>query len=157
MLTPIIYKSDCNFVSRSLLQVYAQPVFACYEKWLGAKYPESAFFHREYKLPLGLRFTASKLLLRTLFVTFTTVVSLMLPFFNAVLGLLGAAAFFPLTVYFPVSMYIKQSKVPRGSPKWLALQALNVGSLLVSLLAAVGSVADIVERLGHVTMFKTEL
>ncbi|CAM0883905.1 unnamed protein product [Alopecurus aequalis] len=143
-------------------QVYAQPVFACYEKWLRSRYPESAFFHREYalRLPAGrgaLRFTMCKLVLRTAFVATTTVVSLMLPFFNAVLGLLGAAAFWPLTVYFPVTMYTTQAKVPRGSRKWLALQALNVGALLVSLLAAVGSVADIVQRLGHVTMFKTQL
>uniref|UniRef100_A0ACD5XCE0 Uncharacterized protein n=1 Tax=Avena sativa TaxID=4498 RepID=A0ACD5XCE0_AVESA len=142
-------------------QVYAQPVFACYEKWLRSRYPESAFFHREYALRLpggrAMRFTMCKLVLRTAFVATTTIVSLMLPFFNAILGLLGAAAFWPLTVYFPVTMYITQAKVPRGSRKWLALQALNVGALLVSLLAAVGSVADIVQRLGHVTMFKTQL
>jgi amino acid permease len=142
-------------------QVYAQPVFACYEKWLRSRYPESGFFHREYALRLpggrAMRFTMCKLVLRTAFVAATTIVSLMLPFFNAILGLLGAAAFWPLTVYFPVTMYITQAKVPRGSRKWLALQALNVGALLVSLLAAVGSVADIVQRLGHVTMFKTKL
>ncbi|KAI4987651.1 hypothetical protein ZWY2020_028365 [Hordeum vulgare] len=143
-------------------QVYAQPVFACYEKRLRARYPEAAFFHRELALRLpgrrgALRFTMCKLVLRTAFVAATTVVSLMLPFFNAILGLLGAAAFWPLTVYFPVTMYITQAKVPRGSGKWVALQALNVGALVVSLLAAVGSVDDIVQRLGHVTMFKTQL
>ncbi|VAH82509.1 amino acid permease 1-like [Triticum dicoccoides] len=143
-------------------QVYVQPVFACYEKKLRARYPDAAFFHRELALRLpgrrgALRFTMAKLVLRTAFVVATTVVSLMLPFFNAILGLLGAAAFFPLTVYFPVTMYITQAKVPRGSGKWVALQALNVGALVVSLLAAVGSVADIVQRLGHVTMFKTQL
>ncbi|KAG8078660.1 hypothetical protein GUJ93_ZPchr0007g3160 [Zizania palustris] len=144
-------------------QVYAQPVFACYEKWLASRWPESAFFHREYKVPLPLcggrsvRFTLCKLLLRTAFVTLTTVVSLVLPFFNAVLGLLGAVAFWPLTVYFPVTMYMAQAKVPRGSRKWVALQALNVGALVVSLVAAVGSVADMAQRLGHVTIFQTQL
>ncbi|XP_062208682.1 amino acid permease 3-like isoform X2 [Phragmites australis] len=142
-------------------QVYAQPIFACYEKWLGSRWPDSAFFHREYRLPLGggraARFTMCKLVVRTEFVAGTTVVSLMLPFFNAVLGLLGAIAFWPLTVYFPVTMYIAQAKVAPGSRKWVSLQALNVGALVVSLLAAVGSVADMVQRLGHVTIFKTQL
>uniref|UniRef100_A0A0E0JRS1 Amino acid transporter transmembrane domain-containing protein n=1 Tax=Oryza punctata TaxID=4537 RepID=A0A0E0JRS1_ORYPU len=142
-------------------QVYAQPVFACYEKWLASRWPESAFFHREYAVPLGggraVRFTLCKLVLRTAFVAVTTVVSLVLPFFNAVLGLLGAVAFWPLTVYFPVTMYMAQAKVQRGSRKWVALQALNVGALVVSLLAAVGSVADMVQRLRHVTIFQTQL
>ncbi|KAF8775150.1 hypothetical protein HU200_004547 [Digitaria exilis] len=144
-------------------QVYAQPIFACYEKWLAGRWPDSAFFHREYVVPLpggggrAARFTMCKLVLRTAFVAGTTVVSLMLPFFNAVLGLLGAIAFWPLTVYFPVTMYIAQAKVATGSRKWVALQALNVGALVVSLLAAVGSVADMVQRLGHVTIFQTQL
>ncbi|EEE55757.1 hypothetical protein OsJ_04283 [Oryza sativa Japonica Group] len=141
--------------------VYAQPVFACYEKWLASRWPESAFFHREYAVPLGggraVRFTLCKLVLRTAFVAVTTVVSLVLPFFNAVLGLLGAVAFWPLTVYFPVTMYMAQAKVQRGSRKWVALQALNVGALVVSLLAAVGSVADMAQRLRHVTIFQTQL
>ncbi|KAK3162636.1 hypothetical protein QOZ80_1BG0091820 [Eleusine coracana subsp. coracana] len=143
-------------------QVYGQPIFACYEKWLGTRWPESSFVHREYAVPLGgggraARFTMCKLVVRTAFVAFTTVVSLMLPFFNAVLGLLGAMAFWPLTVYFPVTMYMAQAKVGRGTRKWLALQALNVGALVVSLLAAVGSVADVVQRLGHVKIFQTQL
>jgi hypothetical protein len=146
------------------VQVYAQPIFACYEKWLGARWPDSAFFHHEYavRLPLlgggrAVRFTMCKLVLRTAFVAATTLVSVMLPFFNAVLGLLGAIAFWPLTVYLPVTMYIAQAKVAPGSRKWVALQALNVGALVVSLLAAVGSVADMVQRLGHVTIFQTQL
>ena len=149
----------------SILQVFAQPIFACYEKWLAARWPESGFFHHEYavRLPLAggggraARFTLCKLVVRTAFVAATTVVSLMLPFFNAVLGLLGAIAFWPLTVYFPVTMYIAQARVAPGSRKWVALQTLNVGALVVSLLAAVGSVADMVQRLGHVAIFQTQL
>jgi amino acid permease len=144
-------------------QVYAQPIFARYEKCLATRWPESAFFHHEYavRLPFAggraARFTMCRLVLRTAFVAVTTVVSLVLPFFNAVLGLLGAVAFWPLTVYFPVTMYMAQAKVAPGSRKWVALQALNAGALVVSLLAAVGSVADMVQRLGHVTIFQTQL
>ena len=82
---------------------------------------------------------------------------MLLPFFNAVLGLLGSIAFWPLTVYFPVTIYIAQAQIKRGDSKWMLLQGLSVVSLIVSLLAAVGSVADIGERLKHVKLFKAEL
>lgn len=98
-----------------------------------------------------------KLVFRTAFVVITTLISLMLPFFNAILGLLGSIAFWPLTVYYPVTIYMTQAKIKRGERKWLVLQGLNAVALVVSVLAAVGSVADIAQRLKHVTIFKTEL
>nr|CAD1818166.1 unnamed protein product [Ananas comosus var. bracteatus] len=144
-------------------QVYGQPIFAKYEEWLAKKWPDSAFFHNEYKLKLpfskgrAFRFTMCKLVFRTAFVVITTLISLMLPFFNAILGLLGSIAFWPLTVYYPVTIYMTQAKIKRGERKWLVLQGLNAVALVVSVLAAVGSVADIAQRLKHVTIFKTEL
>ncbi|KAG8094508.1 hypothetical protein GUJ93_ZPchr0012g19951 [Zizania palustris] len=42
---------------------------------------------------------------RTAFVNFSTVLSIVMPFFN---DLLGAVGFWPLTVYYPVEMYIRQ-------------------------------------------------
>ncbi|KAG8068618.1 hypothetical protein GUJ93_ZPchr0005g15140 [Zizania palustris] len=50
---------------------------------------------------------------RSAFVVVTTVVSMLLPFFNDVVGLLGALGFWPLTVYFPVEMYIVQKRIPK--------------------------------------------
>jgi hypothetical protein len=64
-----------------------------------------------------------------------------------VVGLLGAVSFWPLTVFFPVEMYIKQRRVPRGCTKWICLQTLSISCLIVSLAAAVGSIADIVGAL----------
>ncbi|KAK1310470.1 Serine/threonine-protein kinase-like protein CCR4 [Acorus calamus] len=81
---------------------------------------------------------------------------MMFPFFNAIVGLLGSVAFWPLTVYLPVSMYMAQAKIKRGSHKWLVLHGLSVVSLIVSLIAAVGSFADIADRLKHATLFKIE-
>ncbi|XBI30541.1 hypothetical protein VPH35_054262 [Triticum aestivum] len=79
-------------------QVYAQPVFVCYEKRLRTRYPDATFFHRELVGRLlgrrgAPRLTMCKLVLRTAFVAATMVMSLMFSFFNAILGLLGAAAF----------------------------------------------------------------
>lgn len=143
--------------------MYGQPIYAKYEGWLANKWPDSSFFHTVYtiEIPLikgrAIRFTMCKLVLRTVFVVLTTLISLMLPFFNAILGLLGAVAFWPLTVYYPVTVYIAQTKIKRGQGKWVVLQCLSMVALLISLLAAIGSVADITGRLKHVTIFKIEL
>jgi hypothetical protein len=79
----------------------------------------------------------------------------MVPFFNDVLGLIGACAFWPLTVYFPVQMYIMQQSIQRWSSTWLALQTLNMVCFFVSLAAAVGSIAGILTDLKHYTPFKS--
>ncbi|XP_077231711.1 amino acid permease 4-like [Tasmannia lanceolata] len=143
-------------------QVYAQPIFAFYEKWLALRWPTTGFLHTVYtlRLPLSkarsIQFTLSKLLLRTVFVVFTTLVAMMLPFFNSVVGLLGSIAFWPLTIYLPVRMYMAQAKIKGGSRKWMVLQSLSMFGLVVSLVAAVGSVADIAEHLKHAKLFKIE-
>ncbi|KAG0495394.1 hypothetical protein HPP92_000085 [Vanilla planifolia] len=72
---------------------------------------------------------------------------MMLPFFNDIVGLMGAVGFWPLTVFFPVEMYIAQRKVKRWSTKWVCLQVLSVSCLLISAVAAIGSVAGIVDAL----------
>ena len=84
---------------------------------------------------------------RTAFVVATTVVSMLLPFFNDVVGLLGALGFWPLTVYFPVEMYIVQKKVPRWSTRWVCLQLLSLGCLIITVASAAGSVAGIISDL----------
>lgn len=143
-------------------QVYGQPIYAKYEGWLAKKWPHSTFFHGVYTIELpfskgrAFRFTLCKLVLRTAFVVLTTLIALMLPFFNAIVGLLGAIAFWPLTVYYPVTVYMVQAKIKRGERKWVFFQCLSMAALFVSLLAAVGSVADIAERLRHATLFKAE-
>lgn len=103
-----------------------------------------------------LSFTLSKLVLRSVFVLFTTLVAMLVPFFNAVLGLLGAMSFWPLTVYFPVSMHIARMGIGRGDPKWVLLQSLSMICLLISVAVSIGSVADIVDSLKLVTPFKIE-
>ncbi|XP_010247797.1 PREDICTED: amino acid permease 8-like [Nelumbo nucifera] len=144
-------------------QVYSQPIFHLYEQWLASKYPSAGFFHNVHTIRVPftkarrIKFTQCKILLRTLFCGFTTFVAMVFPFFNAILGLLGSVAFWPLTVYFPISMYMQQAKVKRGSYKWVLLQSLSMFSLLVSLVAAVGSVAGMVDQLRHVELFSIRI
>jgi hypothetical protein len=78
---------------------------------------------------------------------------MILPFFNDIMGLIGAMSFWPLTVYFPVEMYIVQTSVKKWSRKWIFLQFLSLVCLLVTLAAAIGSVAGITISLKHATVF----
>jgi hypothetical protein len=80
---------------------------------------------------------------------------MLLPFFNDIVGLLGALGFWPLTVYFPVEMYIIQKRVPKWGSKWICLQLLSVACLIISIAAAVGSIAGIVLDLKVYKPFKT--
>jgi len=101
-------------------QVYCQPLFAFVEKWAAQRWPDSAYVTGEVEVPLPTRRCKVNLFRatwRTAFVVATTVVSMLLPFFNDVVGFLGALGFWPLTVYFPVEMYVVQKKVPRWSPR----------------------------------------
>ncbi|WOL14268.1 amino acid permease 6 [Canna indica] len=135
-------------------QVYAQPIFARFENFLLFYWPENKFLHKTYSIG-SLSFTLSKLVLRTILIMFTTLVAMLLPFFNAVLGLIGALGFWPLAVYFPLGMHMAQEKIKRGAPKWFMLQGLSFVCLLVSIAASVGSVADIVHNLKAAAPFKT--
>ena len=85
----------------------------------------------------------------------TTVISMLLPFFNDVVGILGAFGFWPLTVYFPIEMYIVQKKIPKWSTRWICLQMLSVACLIISIAAAAGSIAGVVQDLKSYHPFKT--
>lgn len=61
-----------------------------------------------YFLPLWVR-----LAVRTLYVIVVTVLSVVMPFFGSIVGLIGAATFLPLAIYFPYLMYTKVHR-PRG-------------------------------------------
>ncbi|KAG8082488.1 hypothetical protein GUJ93_ZPchr0014g46934 [Zizania palustris] len=131
-------------------QVVAQPLFVFLERhasaaaWPGsAPLGEKRVVFRVGRLSLAV--SPLRLVWRTAFVCVTTATSSLLPFFGSVMGLIGAASFWPLTVYFPVEMYIAQRGVPRGSARWLSLQALSVGCLAVSVAASAGSIAGVVD------------
>ncbi|KAJ7957059.1 Amino acid permease [Quillaja saponaria] len=139
-------------------QVYCQPIFAFIEKWAGQKWPESEFITKEFKIPIpGFRpynLNLLRLVWRTGFVVLTTVISMLLPFFNDVVGLLGAFGFWPLTVYFPVEMYIAQKKISKWSIRWVCLQMLSMACLIISIVAAAGSLAGVMLDLKTYRPFK---
>ncbi|KAJ6352702.1 hypothetical protein OIU76_001850 [Salix suchowensis] len=128
-------------------QVFCQPLFAFIEKEAARRFPESNFVNKDVKISIPGRRPCNinlfRMVWRTLFVVTTTVISMLLPFFGSVVSLLGAFAFWPLTVYFPVEMYISQKKIPKWSTRWLCLQTLSVACLIISIAAAAGAIAAI--------------
>ncbi|XVF01417.1 hypothetical protein REPUB_Repub04eG0087300 [Reevesia pubescens] len=132
-------------------QVFCQPIFKRVEDWSFKRWPNNSFIKegRPINLPVcGVyRFSAFRLVWRTAYVIMTTIVAMILPFFNDILGLLGAVGFWPLTVYFPIQMHIAREKIQPCSWKWIWLNVLVVLCLIISLLAAAGSIEGIVRDL----------
>ncbi|KAK4487163.1 hypothetical protein RD792_006481, partial [Penstemon davidsonii] len=97
-----------------LVEAINQPLFAVAERQIAKKYPGSRFVNNEYriKLPLlpGFKLNLLRLCFRTAYVLSTTGLALLFPYFNQVLGVLGALNFWPLAIYFPVEMYLVQNK-----------------------------------------------
>ncbi|KAK8313893.1 hypothetical protein V6Z12_D01G139700 [Gossypium hirsutum] len=93
---------------------------------------------------------------RTAYVIITAVVAMIFPFFNDFLGLIGAGSFWPLTVYFPIEMHIAQSKTPKYSFRWIWLKILSWVCLVVSLIAAAGSVQGLIQSLKTYKPFQTQ-
>lgn len=140
-------------------QVYCQPLFAFVEKNASSTFPKSKFITQDIEVPLPgfkpYKLNLFRLTWRTAFVILTTIISMLMPFFNDVVGILGAFGFWPLTVYFPVEMYIVQKKIPKWSTRWLCLQMLSLACLIISIAAAAGSFAGVVLDLKVYKPFKT--
>jgi hypothetical protein len=82
-----------------------------------------------------------------------SLIAMLLPFFNDIMGLIGAMPFCPLTVYFLIEMYIAQTSIKKWVRKWILLQFLSLFCLLVTLVASIGSVVGITISLKHATVF----
>ncbi|CAN1801488.1 Amino acid permease 3, partial [Linum perenne] len=133
-------------------QVYCQPLFAFVEKQAVKRFPDSYFITTDircYNLNLF------RMVWRTVFVMLTTLISMLLPFFNGIVGLLGALGFWPLTVYLPVEMYIVQKNIPKWSMRWLCLQILSGACLIITIAAATGSIAGVLHDLKSAKPFHT--
>ncbi|XP_076894219.1 putative amino acid permease 7 [Bidens hawaiensis] len=129
-------------------QVFSQPMFALVETWFSDRYPDSHFVNGFYqlKLPLLTAFQLNpfRLCFRTLYVVSTTGLAMLFPYFNQVLGVLGALNFWPLVVYFPVEMYFVQRKIAPWSRKWVALKTFSFGCFLVSAVGFIGSLEGLI-------------
>ncbi|KAF7829806.1 amino acid permease 3-like [Senna tora] len=138
-------------------QVYSQPIFYVVEKEAARRFPNCPFVTKDIKVGIPgvwcFNLNLFRMVWRTAFAVVSTVVAMALPFFNDVVGLLGALGFWPLTVYFPVEMYMVQRKVAKWSSEWMWLQALSLVCLIITIAAAVGSIVGIVNSLQNYKVF----
>nr|GMD84256.1 amino acid permease 6-like [Ipomoea batatas] len=142
-------------------QVFTQPLFAFVEEQCKRKWPESRFVNHESTIKVvpalpALNFSVFRLVWRSAYVVVTTFVSMLLPFFNDFVGLIGAAAFWPLTVYFPIEMYIARAKIRRLSFTWVWLQILSVVCFIISVVASAGCIRGLIQSVKTFQPFHVE-
>ncbi|KAK8455618.1 hypothetical protein SEVIR_4G150601v4 [Setaria viridis] len=128
-------------------QVFLQPLFAAVEAAVADRWPCSRREHGGVNV--------FRLVWRTLFVALITLGAVLLPFFNSILGILGSVAFWPLTVFFPVEMYIRQREIPRFSGVWLALETLSFFCFIITIAAGAASVQGVRDSLKTYVPFQT--
>lgn len=139
----IIFANCMVFVHMiSAYQVFSQPVFVTCEGALCKWFPNSVGAMNKRVLSL---------LLRSIYVGFTTLVSCVLPFFASIVGLIGAMVFWPCAVLFPILMYTKVRQVSRRM--WYLLHSINVVMFVISAVAVVGSLQSIVVSASGYTFF----
>ncbi|XP_059289492.1 amino acid permease 6-like [Lycium ferocissimum] len=142
-------------------QVFCQPLYLFVEARCSQRWPDSKFINSEHAVQVSCcsatyRVNLFRLVWRTTYVVVTTVIAMIFPFFNDFLGLIGAASFYPLSVYFPIEMHIAQRKIPKYSFKWVWLKILSWTCLIVSLVAAAGSIKGLAADVKHYKPVSTQ-
>ncbi|XP_010556498.1 PREDICTED: amino acid permease 6 [Tarenaya hassleriana] len=141
-------------------QVFCQPIFQFVESQSAKRWPDNRFITGEYTINIPfcgeIYVSFFRLVWRTSYVVVTAVVAMIFPFFNDFLGLIGAASFWPLTVYFPIEMHIAQRKMKKFSSTWTWLKILSWACLIVSLVAAAGSVQGLIQSLKTYKPFQVQ-
>ncbi|MFS7995830.1 putative amino acid transporter, transmembrane domain-containing protein [Helianthus anomalus] len=135
-------------------QVIIQPFFAFVENWSREKWPGCKFIEEEYIIG-KYNINMFRLTWRTCYVILVAIVAMMFPFFNSFMGLIGSATYWPLTIYFPIQMYISRAKIRTGSFTWIWLKLLTLICLIVALLAAAGSVRGLVVSFSSFEIFRS--
>lgn len=129
-------------------QIFSQPIIALVERWFSERYPDSLFVNEFYTLNLpslpAFQVNLLRLCFRSLYVVTTTAIAMLFPYFNQVLGVLGALSFWPLTIYFPVEMYFVQRNIAPWTREWVALRTFSIVCFIVSALAFIGSLEGLV-------------
>lgn len=127
----------CIEVSTLVLQLFAHPVYEAAEGFLTRH-----LFRRgdDDEAPFLLR-----LAFRTLYCGFCAGITIVLPFFNDVIGLVGSAGFVPMSFIFPCLFYILTRRYRAPWEMWL-----NVGIICVmgtaGLLAVMASARNLIAR-----------
>lgn len=131
-------------------QMYSQPIYTTADRWWSKKFQESEFANKSYiiKLPLipCYELKLFRLCFRTVYVISTVGIAILFPYFNQVLGVLGAINFWPLAVYFPVEIYLQQKQIGAWTKQWILLRIFSFVCFNVTLVGLVGSIQRIISQ-----------
>nr|XP_017234575.1 PREDICTED: uncharacterized protein LOC108208555 [Daucus carota subsp. sativus] len=133
-------------------QVYYQPLFEFIDNHAATTFPHSAFINKEYNisLPIGtkpFKLNLFRVVWRTIFMIMTTVTSMLIPFFNDAVVILGAFGFWPLALNFLAEKYVVHKRIPEWSSRWIYLQIMSVACLIVATTAMASSFVAVVTDL----------
>ncbi|KAG8066537.1 hypothetical protein GUJ93_ZPchr0004g39522 [Zizania palustris] len=135
-------------------QMFSQQIFTFADRCFASSFPNSALVNKSYAVRIipgvpRYKLNLQRLCFRTVYVASTTGLALVFPYFNEVLGVLGALVFWPLAIYLPVEMYCVQRRILPWTPRWAVLQAFSAVCFAVGTFAFVGSVEGVIrKRLG---------
>lgn len=127
-------------------QVYSQPIFALVDKHVAPKMPIDML---RKKAPFRICF-------RTAYVLLTTFLGCLMPFFNDIVGLVGAIGFWPATVLFPVLATLKLKKKDLSTSWKVLLHSINVLCFILTLGAIIGSVRSIITDASSYEIFGSQ-
>ncbi|CAD6267917.1 unnamed protein product [Miscanthus lutarioriparius] len=112
-------------------QIYAMPVFDMLETFLVKKL--------RFRPGLPLRLIA-----RSLYVVFTALVGIAVPFFGGLLGFIGGFAFAPTTYYLPCILWLKIKKPKTFSLSWFINWFCIIVGVLLTVFAPIGGLRSII-------------
>lgn len=128
----------------SAVQVFTQPLYATVEDKAIRTWPDHPLLNKYWVL--------TKIVWRSVYMSFTVFISALLPFFSQIVGLVGAIIYWPTAIFFPIMLWLVVFP-PKLSVR-LLLQALNVALLGVALVSIVGSVRSIVQNAATFGVFQ---
>jgi amino acid permease len=146
----VLYMANAMVIAHlvAAYQVWSQPHFALVEDWMenkvckDVKNPTLRWMTRGF----GLR-----LLYRSFYVVIVTFLAVLLPFFQSVLGFVGALGFWPMTVFFPVNCWIRVFRP--GKAYRIFLRILDVVCFVITVAVIVASVESMIEAAKNATLF----
>ncbi|KAM0846764.1 hypothetical protein ACQ4PT_055461 [Festuca glaucescens] len=123
--------------------LYAQVAYEVMEKMLAD--PTQGRFSWRNLVP--------RLALRTIYVAFCAFVAAALPFFGAIVGVIGSVGFIPLDFVIPVVMYNMAVSPPRRSLVYITNLVIMVVFTGIGVIGAVASVRKLVLNAGRFKLF----
>lgn len=135
-----------ELINSSWTQMYSQPVFAMVEEWLQGTGLVNRRCTLELPLMPALRLDVQRLCFRTAYVVSTTAIAMAFPYFNQVLGVLGAINFWPMSIYFPVEMCLRREGVEAWTRKWILLRAFSAVCFVLTMLALIASIQGLITQ-----------